>query len=181
MDRDDRAERECVVCRGVRRRAEARSRGRAVRAVAGGVSRASWGRVGTGGRQRREELGEAGPLGVWVPPSIRGGADALDPPADPLDQLTPVGRQVHEHAAPVDGVVRRYARPDSTSLSTTRVAVGAGSAVWAAISPMLRPPPLASISSTRQPSRLTPSAVGHGHQRRRDRSVHPVEQLDQAV
>ena len=60
------------------------------------------------------------------------------------------------------GSVRRDASPESTSLSTTRVAVGAGSAVCEAISPMLRPPPLASMSSTRQPSRLTPSAAVTG-------------------
>ena len=60
------------------------------------------------------------------------------------------------------GSVRRDASPESTSLSTTRVAVGAGRAVWEAISPMLRPPPLASIRSTRQPSRLTPSAAVTG-------------------
>ena len=80
-----------------------------------GLRCGSWGargvRVGGGGqaepegRRARASRSSASwaRSGVCAEPSA--GADlALDPPADPLDHRPAVGGQVHEHAAPVDGV-----------------------------------------------------------------------------
>ena len=133
---------------------------------AGGRAGEAGSRGGSGGAgralgQRLEQFGELGALG-----GVRGPEDGADPalhrPQTRSITPRPFAARCTSTRRRSTGSVRRDARPESTSLSTTRVAVGAGRAVCEAISPMLRPPPRASISSTRQPSRLTPSAAVTG-------------------